>query len=74
MPLSPQEIDAKIERRIRTMRTLWLALVMSVVIYFIFTLFIGGLASATPNNTFSIILAGVGMMMARLFQFRLGKK
>ena len=63
MPLSPQEIDAKIEPRIRTMRTLWLALVMSVVIYFIFTLFIGSSASATPNNTFSIILAVVGMMM-----------
>ena len=63
MPLSPQEIDAKIQPRIRTMRTLWLAMVLSVVIYFIFTVFVGSSASATPNNTLSIILAVVGMMM-----------
>lgn len=51
----------KIELRIRTMRTLWLALVLSVVMYFVWTLFVGRNESATPNNTLSLTLIIVAL-------------
>lgn len=57
----PTDLNKKIELRIRTMRTLWSALVMSVVIYFVFTVFNGKSASTTPNNKLSLIFLGVGM-------------
>ena len=51
----------KIELRIRTMRTLWLALVLSVVMYFVFTIFVGRNENATPNNTLSLTLLIVAL-------------
>lgn len=63
----------KIELRIRTMRTLWLALVLSVVMYFVFTLFVGRNENATPNNTLSLTLSIVALA-AVLMSFLLKSK
>ena len=61
MQNAPKDLTKKIELRIRTMRTLWFALMMSVVSYFGFTVFIGKSANANPNNTLSLILLLAGM-------------
>lgn len=53
---SPENIDL----RMRTLRTLWIALVMSVVIYYVFTLFQGPRESVTPNNTLSLAFIAIG--------------
>lgn len=45
-----------VEVRIRTMRTLWFALVLSVVMYYALTLFVGRPVNATPNNMLSLVL------------------
>lgn len=51
----------KIELRIRTMRTLWLALVLSVVMYFVFTIFVGRSEYLNLNNTLSLTLIVVAL-------------
>lgn len=53
--------QAMIELRIRTMRIVWLALAFSVVMYFVFTLFVGRSENATPNNTLSLTLIVVAL-------------
>lgn len=63
----------KIELRIRTMRILWLAFVLSVVMYFVFTLFVGRNETATPNNTLSLTLLIVALS-AVLISFLLKSK
>jgi hypothetical protein len=63
----------KIELRIRTMRTLWLALVLSVVMYFVFTIFVGRNENATLNNTLSLTLIVVALS-AVLISFLLKNK
>ena len=63
----------KIELRIRTMRTLWLALVLSVVMYFVFTIFVGRNENAALNNTLSLTLIVVALS-AVLISFLLKNK
>lgn len=55
------------------MRTLWLALVLSVVMYFVFTIFVGRNQNATPNNTLSLALIIVALS-AVLISFLLKSK
>ncbi len=62
MPLSPQELQVSIEPRIRTMRTLWIAMLISVGFYYLFTLLVGQPTNSTANNTLSLMLAGVGLL------------
>ena len=54
---SPENVDL----RLRTMRTVWFALVMSVVMYYVFTLFNGPNESGTPNNTLSLAFIAIGI-------------
>jgi hypothetical protein len=61
MQTAPKDLSRKIELRIRTMRTLWFALMMSIVMYFGLTVFIGKSANANPNNMVSLILVLAGM-------------
>lgn len=49
-----------IELRMRTLRTLWIALVLSVGMYFVFTLFTGRNENV-PNNTLSLAFIAVGI-------------
>ena len=51
----------KIELRIRTMRTLWLAMVLSVVMYFVFTIVVGRSEGLALNNTLSLTLIVVAL-------------
>src|SRR5690348_13629944 len=62
MQQRPADLIGKIGLRIRTMRTLWLALMMSVVMYFGLTVFTGKPAAATPNKVLSLACLGVGML------------
>ena len=50
-----------VELRIRTMRTLWLALLMSIGLYYALTIFVGRSADAEPNDMLSLILLVVGL-------------
>lgn len=52
---SPQNI----ENRMRSMRTMWLAMLLSVPIYYVFTL-ISGPREVTPNNTLSLAFIAIG--------------
>ena len=55
------------------MRTLWLAMLLSIAGYFAFTLFVGRTASREPNPTLSLILLGVAVAAA-LISFPLKSK
>lgn len=57
---NPQE---KIEVRMRTLRTLWIALFISVLMYFGWTIFLGRREGVTPNNTLSLALIVVACTM-----------
>jgi uncharacterized membrane protein len=50
-----------IELRMRTMRTLWLALFGTVFLYYMLTLFTGRSEDVTPNNTLSLILLALAV-------------
>ena len=62
MQLSPQDLQLKIEPRIRTIRTLWIAMLLSIGIYYVFTLFTGQPKSSNPNSTLSLMLVGIGLL------------
>lgn len=45
-----------IDVRMRTMRTLWIGLILSVVMYYVFTLIVGQPENAAPDSTLSLAL------------------
>ena len=51
-----------IELRLRTMRILWLALVMAIVMYYVFTLFTGRPADRAPNTTVFLVLVSAAVL------------
>ena len=63
---SPQE---NIDVRMRTMRTLWFALFMSVVMYYVFSLVAKRPANVTPNSTLSLtlIVVSASIVLASFF-------
>ena len=63
-PTNQNDVQQNVELRIRTMRTLWIALLMSNVMYYVFTLIAGRPENAEPNPTLSLILIGVGVTTA----------
>ena len=56
-PPNQQELQQQIELRMRTLRTLWIAMLMSVGAYFVLTLFLHRSEDVGPNGTLSLILA-----------------
>lgn len=44
------------------MRTLWFAMFMSVVMYYVFTFFVERSENVNPNATVSLMLVGVGLL------------
>lgn len=50
-----------IEQRMRTLRTLWIALLASVGMYYGFTLFASRPENLQPNSTLSLTLLGIGV-------------
>jgi hypothetical protein len=57
-PTNPQE---SFELRIRTIRTLWIALFLSIGLYYGLTVFVGPREDIEPNQMLSVILAGIGL-------------
>lgn len=62
---SQQDLDL----RVRTMRTLWLALMASVGMYLLFTLIVGRPANLQSNSTLSLALLGVTVLITLLSFF-----
>jgi hypothetical protein len=56
-----QPIQQNVELKLRTLRTLWLALFGSVGFYFVLTFFIGPSENVESNPTLSLILIVVGL-------------
>jgi hypothetical protein len=50
-----------IDLRMRTLRTLWIALFLSVGLYFLLTIFKGRSDNVTPNETLSLILIAAAL-------------
>lgn len=62
-PVNQKDPQSNVELRIRTLRTLWIALVLTVVGYYVFTLFTGRLRDITPNPTMSLVLLAIGVLI-----------
>ena len=59
--MNQNDPHADIELRIRTIRTLWIALLGSIFAYFVLTLFVKPSEEITPNPTLSLVLLVVGI-------------
>ena len=57
-------IQETVELRLRTIRTLWIAMLLSIAAYFALTLFKGRAEGVEPNPRLSLILLGVGVASA----------
>ena len=60
-PLNQTELQRKIETRMRTMSTLWIAMLLSIGFYFVFTVFLHRPEQVKPNSTLSLILALIAL-------------
>jgi hypothetical protein len=72
-PIDPKRSQTNIEARIRTVRTLWLALLLSIVMYYVFTIFAGRPETLERNDTMSLALLIVGVATV-LVSFLVKKK
>lgn len=70
-PTAPN--DMTIEQRMRTVRTLWIALVISIGMYFLVTRFAGRPENVEPNNQLSLALLVAGFS-ASLISFVIKNK
>ena len=61
-PMNQNDPQA-IELRIRSMRTLWVALLASIGGYFVLTIFVKLKEDVTPNPTLSLVLLFVGISL-----------
>jgi len=61
-PSAQNGASGNIELRLRTMRTLWFAMLMSIVMYYVFTLFAVRPANGAPNNTIFLILVSAAVV------------
>ena len=60
-PLNEKSPQEHFELRMRTLRILWFSMLMSVVIYYVITLFVGP-SEVESNDMLSLILAAVALM------------
>ncbi|HXS00615.1 MAG TPA: hypothetical protein VN724_08595 [Pyrinomonadaceae bacterium] len=61
-PMNPNDQQANIELRMRTLRTLWMALLLSIVAYYMFTIFFfkpSGEPRPNPTLSLALLLAGI---------------
>ena len=63
MNTQPQNQQHDIDVRMRTMRILWFAFIVSVGMYYVFTLFANRRPNPTPNNTLSLTFIAVSASM-----------
>jgi drug/metabolite transporter (DMT)-like permease len=71
--MTPNNTQQNVELRLRTMRTLWMGMMLSIVGYFVLTLFAGRSEDLEPNPTLSLILLAVAASAA-LVSFPLKSK
>ena len=62
-PANQNDPQSKIELRIRTMRMLWIALFISIALYYALTFFWKPNPNATPNGMLFLILVVVALSM-----------
>src|SRR5688572_9862474 len=66
MQRSPNTVQLQIEQRLRTMRTLWGALLGSIGVYYMITLYAGQPANPDRNNVLSLALLVVALSVIPL--------
>lgn len=71
--MTPNNTQENVELRLRTMRTLWMGMILSILGYFVLTLFAGRSEDLEPNPTLSLILLAVSASAA-LVSFPLKSK
>jgi hypothetical protein len=59
--MNPQEPQTNIEARLTTMRVLWIAMFLSLGLYYVLSLFVPRSEDVEPNATLSLVLAGVAL-------------
>ena len=69
--MNPQLVNqndpqTNIELRIRTMRILWTGMLLSIGVYYVFTVVRGRSLDITPNRNLSLILLGVAVLTTSL--------
>jgi hypothetical protein len=60
-PIDPKSAQISIEQRMRSVRILWLGLLASLAVYYVFTLIQGRTENVGPNDTLSLALLIVGV-------------
>lgn len=62
-PQSANQNDPQtnIEQRIRTLRTLWIAMLFSIGMYYVFTVFRGRPENVEPNDTLFLVLVFIAL-------------
>ncbi len=73
MNAQPTDVQISIEQRMRTVRTLWIALLLSIGMYYVFTRVAGRPENVQPNDTLSLALLIAGVA-AVLVSFLVKKK
>jgi len=72
-PTNPNTAETNLEQRMRTVRTLWLAITVSVVMYYVFTRLAERPESLQPNQPLSLALL-VGAVSTTLVSFLIKSK
>lgn len=60
-PINPNAAQENVEPRIRTVRTIWIALLGSIGMYYALTIFVGRPEDVEPNPTLSLILLVIAL-------------
>jgi len=60
--MNPQSADQNVDARVLTLRIIWMALLMSVAIYYVITFFVTRPEDVAPNPMLSIVLICVAMV------------
>jgi F0F1-type ATP synthase membrane subunit c/vacuolar-type H+-ATPase subunit K len=64
MQSNQNELQTKIDIRLRTVRILWFALFLSIAIYYAMTFLIPRNEHTDQNKTLSLVLVGIGLLLS----------
>jgi len=56
-----QDLQQNIELRIRSIRIIWLAMVLSIGAYYVFTILVPRAVNNEPNNTLFLVFVGIAL-------------
>ena len=62
-PSDQNDLQTKVDRRLRIIRTLWVAIFLSVGMYFVVILLTGQRVEISPNPTLSLALVAAGSLL-----------